>query len=378
MSINAFVDYGFPSGRDFCVQFLSSSEFKAATLREIAPSATSKENKEKIALYIADSLEKGELTTDEVLLAYVKQPRMWLSIKQGQSAHTPSLKSPALLLREFGEEGWYGPIQETTGLKKWYIRTYKIPDYIRRKTGETSQFEECNIRWSVIAEVGHNYVALSWEGFSFTPRSDEHTEKSTQFPFWLYIPAFFDQLADYLQGQWVHPNLPRLVMHEMWNKYLNKSINDFHYKWQHLRIRAESAGVALNAHSSGVHEIDASGLQALSRQLAESALETLGFTDDIEKISNVENALLRTLLKEWGTKSYEFSLDREVNLREADTEGSKTKAQLEKLFKAHCYFGLKPGSKTQDSLQHLKCHSGYYGGSTGVLKFLLRELGLRG
>lgn len=146
MSINAFVDYGFPSGRDFCVQFLSSPEFKAATLKEIAPSVPSKEKKEKIALYIADSLEKGQLNPDEVLLAYVKQPRMWLSLKQGQSAYTPNLKSPALLLREFGEEGWYGPLQDITGLRKWYIRTFKIRDYVRKKTGDTSQPDECNIR----------------------------------------------------------------------------------------------------------------------------------------------------------------------------------------------------------------------------------------
>lgn len=277
MSINAFVDYGFPSGKDFCIQFLSSPEFKVATLRKIAPSVPSKEKKENIALYIANSLEKGDVTADEILLAYVKQPRMWLSIKQGQNTHTVNLKPPALLLTEFGEEGWYGPIQETNGLQKWYIRTYKIHDYVRRRNGETSQLEEYNIRWSVIAEVGHNYVALSWEGFSFTPRTDEQTEKSTQFPFWIYVPAFFNQLADYLHGKWEHPNLPRLILHEMWNKYLNKSTDDFRYKWQHLRIRAESAGVALNAHSSGISEIDVSGLQALSRQLAESALETLGF-----------------------------------------------------------------------------------------------------
>jgi hypothetical protein len=44
--------------------------------------------------------------------------------------------------------------------------------------------------------------------------------------------------------------------------------------------------------------------------------------------------------------------------------------------KAHCYFGLKPNSKTPDCLEHLKCFMGYYGGSTGVLKFLLKELGL--
>jgi hypothetical protein len=40
---------------------------------------------------------------------------------------------------------------------------------------------------------------------------------------------------------------------------------------QHLRIRAEADGVALNARSSGVTEVDVRGLQALARKLAESA-----------------------------------------------------------------------------------------------------------
>jgi hypothetical protein len=95
-------------------------------------------------------------------------------------------------------------------------------------------------------------------------------------------------------------------------------------------------------------------------------------------MSNVEDVILLTIIKEWGTKSYEFCLDREVISSEAEAEGLKKIKKLDYLFKAHCYFGLKPYSKTQDSLQHLKCHSGYYGGSTGVLNFLLRELGLRG
>ena len=70
-----------------------------------------------------------------------------------------------------------------------------------------------------------------------------------------------------------------------------------------------------------------------------------------------------------------FELDRELIPNEIETEILK-EVKLKPIIKAHCYFGLKPNSKNQDSLQHSKCHSGYYGGSTRVLEFLLRELGL--
>ncbi|MEM8723604.1 MAG: hypothetical protein AAGE84_30715 [Cyanobacteria bacterium P01_G01_bin.39] len=79
-----------------------------------------------------------------------------------------------------------------------------------------------------------------------------------------------------------------------------------------------------------------------------------------------EVAALRTLIKEWGTKSYEFSLEKEEEKKELNK-----KSKYNRLIKAHCYFGLKPNSPTQDSLQHLKCDCG---SSTSVLKFLLREL----
>ncbi|MBD1933336.1 MULTISPECIES: hypothetical protein [Cyanophyceae] len=375
MSPNAFVDNGFPSGIDFCIQFLSSPEFNVVTLRKLAPSASSKEKKQDLALRVAHALEQGQLTSNQVLLEYVKQPRMWLSLKQGQCEKTPNLKSPAQLLREFGKQGWYGPITDSTTPRKWYIHISKIPDYVRRGSGEASEVDKRYIRWPVIAEVRHNYVALHWEGFTFTEITEAHTDQAVQFPFWrdIHIPKLFDELTEHLQGYWVHPNLHRLVLHEMWNKYLE----DFHYIWQHLLIRAEADGVALNARSSGVTEVNVKGLKALARKLAESASERLGLSDNCEQITHVENALLRTLIKEWGTKSYEFSLDRKPDSSEASSQDADNKAELENLFKAHCYFGLKQDS-TQDSLQHLKCHSRYYGGSTGVLKFLLRELGLPG
>ncbi|WP_319422995.1 hypothetical protein [Pleurocapsa sp. FMAR1] len=148
-----------------------------------------------------------------------------------------------------------------------------------------------------------------------------------------------------------------LILHDMWDKYIRNS----QYQWHHIRIRAESSGVALNAHSSEVKEINVKGLKALSGKLAESILESVGITDDLNK-SLAEVAALRTLIKEWGTKSYEFSLEK---------EDLNKKSRYNRLIKAHCYFGLKPNSSTQDSLQHLKCDCG---GSTGALKFLLGEL----
>ena len=373
-SSKAFVDNAFPSDVDFCIQFLSSSEFHVPTLRKLASSASREEKKQDLAIRIAHALKQDQLPLNQVLLEYVKQSRMWLSLKQGQCEKTPDLKSPELLFWEFGEEGWYGPITDSTNLRrKWYIHISKIPDYVRRGSGEASQVDKRYIRWSVIAEVSHNYVALHWNGFTFTDIREELSDKPIQYPFWRYVPKFFDELTNHLQGYWTHPNLHQLVLHRMWNQYLNNC----DYKWQHLRIRAEADGVALNAHSSGVTEVNVRGLQALARKLAESALEILGQLDDPEQLSHVENALLRTLIKEWGTKSYEFSLDKRPNLSEASSQNKNNKAKLENLFKAHCYFGFKQGS-TQDSLQHLKCYSRYYGGSTCVLNFLLRELGLRG
>ncbi|MGJ5675103.1 MAG: hypothetical protein ACR9NN_16065 [Nostochopsis sp.] len=70
--------------------------------------------------------------------------------------------------------------------------------------------------------------------------------------------------------------------------------------------------------------------------------------------------------------SNEFTIETEI---ETETDKLK-KIKVKHLIKAHCYFGLKPNSTTQDSLQHLKCYSRYYGGSTSVLEFLLKELGL--
>ena len=181
----------------------------------------------------------------------------------------------------------------------------------------------------------------------------------------------FDELAKHCDRQWKYPNLQKIILHDMWGKYLNQSP----YKWKHLRVRAEASGLVINAHSAGVQQVDVRGLQALSQHIAKSVLNTLDLAGDTGKMANVEDAILLILIKEWGTKSYEFQLDKEVIALEIEADKLKQSKQ-ENLFKAHCYFGLKPNSTTQDCFEHLKCFIQYYDGSTGVLKFLLRELRL--
>lgn len=360
MSINAFVDNGFPEGTEFCSQFLKSKEFTTDTLSNIKKSRSRK--KIDIASNIVEALEKATISPNQILLEYVKQPRTWLSFKLGKTTLTYQAKDPQILLQKFGEDGWYGPIRDLENDKNYYIRITKVSDYIKRGSGEANQLDERGIRWSTIAEVSSNYVALSWNGFTFSPMREDSIDRQIQFPFWMHIPHYFQELTNSCQANWIEPKLHQLILFDMWDEYLNKTP----YRWQHLRIRAESSGVALNAHSSEVTEINVKGLKALSGKIAESTLAALEQT--LEKKDLVENAVLRTLIKEWGTKSYEFSLET-TNLNQNDNSNNNKNNK----FKAHCYFGLKPDSKTQDSLQHIKCYK-VCGGSTEALKFLIREL----
>ncbi|MEA5468718.1 hypothetical protein [Spirulina sp. 06S082] len=372
----AFIDSGFSSREEFRIAFLSSPDFKSITLKNLDPSERQNDTKNNKAKRISQAIETGTISNNRVLLEYVKQPRQWLSFKIGQSVNAPKFESPEKLLTEFGSNTWYGPIVASNLSPKWYIRTFTIPYYVKTNIDTGQQFQDNKIRWTVIAEVGKNYLALSWNNFTYTQIvEDENKIVPGQFPFWksYYIPQCFDELSQSLQGQWQEPNLHGLVLHTLWDKYTT----NHNYRWQHLRIRAEASGVALNAHSAGASEIDVRGLQALSRTLAESVVESVGVSGDLKKLERAENAVLRTLVKEWGTKSYEFRLDQNTPSSSTETDEAQNQ-QTTGLFKAHCYFGLKPESKTQDSLQHLKCYSGYYGGSTNALRFLLKELGLGG
>lgn len=381
----AFLDVGYPQGYAFCQKFLSSPEFTVAFLKSLkAPKVSDLKTKEGYAIDLATAIDSGKFKSDEFILKYVKKPRTWLSFKQGNYSKVPQLKSPDELLVSFGETGWYGPVQDPEGSRVWYIYTRKIGHHIPKETysdheGKQKTYDIANIRWPVVAEVTSKYVALTWDGFSHT--SGEKPNSKNQFSFWLQIPKAFGELKMLLGGTWEHPELHTLLLHTLWDKFLESP----RYDWSHKRIRAESSGIALNAHSSGDKEIDLGdkGLKGLSRTLAEAALDSLEsvFPHDPQKLSQVETAILHTLIREWGTKSYEFSLKEVLETVNSDAainsfdDNTQKKAKAETLFRVHCYFGLNPLSKTQDSLQHLKCYK-ECGGSVGVLRFLLAELGI--
>jgi hypothetical protein len=188
----------------------------------------------------------------------------------------------------------------------------------------------------------------------------ERPETSVQFPFWQYLPDAMQELESHVGGgAWKVPNLHGLVLSKLWDQYVNSPL----YQWQHLRIRAEFRGVAVNAHSSGASDVNVKGLEALTAALAQSAAQSIGLVPNENQKHQLENSMLRTIIKEWGTNSYEFRLSQHA-------EGGKPERAL---FRGHCYFGLREGLESEDSFQHIKCYK-EAGRHLGARDFLLQHM----
>jgi len=206
-SIDAFIDKGFPDRKTFCAQFLYSPEFNVNTLKSLTKS---KKNRSKydLAVSLAASLDDKRIDPDKILLAFVQQPRKWLSIKLGRFEQYPTSEPASRLLTEFGEEGWYGPIKDLETYRRWYIRTFKVPFFEQiyqaegaaegEIAGQAKSVASYQIRWTVLAEIGENYAALSWNGFRHNNLKpglyDPQIESLMQFPYWCHIPVFLMNL----------------------------------------------------------------------------------------------------------------------------------------------------------------------------------------
>ena len=318
------------------------------------------EKKEALVDKAITLFELGQLTSDQILLSYVKASRMWLSFKMGSYSSLPRRGDAVSLLKGFGSSGWHGPIKDEEGFA-YYIRTQKIMEPLEIDNESEAVIRKRHYRWPVVAKISQEWMSLSWYGFSY---SDTASKRANQFPFWLYIHDIFDELESMTEATLVFPDLYQLVLGKLWNKYLNDPLYSAGHDWEHLRIKAEASGVELNEKSYDGHiEVDLKGLKALTKHLATSAIEALEIQDVSSDHDIVENALLKTIIHDWGTKAYEFSLER----KEDDL------SQRVKKFKAYCNFGLRPELKNEDALLHLKCYS-EYGNSNGALEFLLEEL----
>jgi hypothetical protein len=258
------------------------------------------------------------------------------------------LEEPAILLTEFGKEEWYGPLDDPDDDSFYYFRVHSFPDYIE----VDGKIQTTRIRWIVIANINNTHISLNWKGFTLNKR--DRIRARNQFSFWKHIPDAFDELEEILEFEEDNefPNFHELILTTLWNKYISNN----YYEWRHLAVRAEASGVALNARSAGTVEIDVRGLEALAHKLAESVIGRT-VRNRRSRIKIAKNKIIRTLIKEWGTKSYEFKLE----------------SNDEKLFRAHCYFGLKPFGDTQDCFPHFKSYLNF-GGTSQAIEFLLEEM----
>lgn len=346
MNIKAFIDHGYENEHTFCIRFLQSPDFLATTISQFATSGTNKESK---AVSVADGIFSESINKRKVLLALCKQPRQWFTYKKGEYENIPRLKKPSKLFTEFGRPGWYGPIKCRIEKANYYIKTFKFNFYT---TGSDGKTQAKPIRWLLIGKVEKEYISFCWNGFS--TNHEDRIESSLQFAFWNYIPEAIEELEDKLEGNYKYESIHKLILKEIWDSYTQ----DFDYTWRHLAVRAEASGVNLNARSKGVKDINVKGLLSLantiSKQLINDILPASAIKKDKELLLKAENSVLRTLIHNWGTKSYEFSIN---------------KAQ-QKLFKSHCYFGLKPQTQTQDRFPHFKCFR-EYGGTEQTFEFLV-------
>jgi hypothetical protein len=327
---------------------LQSSDFLSTTISKVAKFG---DNKDTRAVNIAEELRYGNIEKEDILLEFCKQPRQWFSYKLGKYGDIPEFKDPSILLTEFGEEGWYGPIYCEDEDVYYYIRTYKFRYYT--EDGDKNILIN-NIRWSLIAKVSKEHISCYWNGFS-TNQKDKINSHS-QFQFWNYIPDAFNELEDDLEGDYRYEVVHDLILRDIWKKYIHGSKNE----WRHLAVRAEASGVNLCARSKGITEINVKGLLSLASKISQSLIKDI-YPDPSRKkdkklLKKAENSVLKTLIHSWGTKSYEFSIDHDE----------------EKLFKSHCYFGLKPESQTQDCFPHFKCFRAY-GGPSQTFEFLLEH-----
>ncbi len=348
MSTKAFIDHGYADPHTFCLRFLQSPDFLATTISKFASSGINKESK---AVSVADGIISGDIKAKKVLVELCKQPRQWFTYRKGKYGNLPKLNKPAKLFTEFGKIGWYGPIYCRDGDVNYYIRTFPVKYYV---TGGDNKAEIKYIRWLLVGKIERRHISFCWNGFS--TNHEDRIESPLQFPFWNYIPDAIEGLEYELDGDYEYENINKLILKDIWDKYTNS----FDYSWRHLAIRAEASGVNLNARSTGVRDINVQGLLSLaskiSKQLINDIYSTLGKKVNPEILKQAENSVLRTLIHEWGTKSYEFSLDK----------------AKEKLFRSHCYLGPKPQSQTQDRFPHFKCFR-EYGGTEKTFEFLLNH-----
>lgn len=362
MPTDAFImRYDEPSA--FAESFLNSQDFDLDGIREIARQIGIRplsRNRESLVAEIVYELKRTgrEDYLSAILSQLVARDKIWVAVKVGSLNPCFQGKNPTDLLYKPGEAEWYGPLSHPSDGEgvNWYIRPVFIKHCEISKNSNTVEIRY--IRWLCFARLTETELSLHWRGFSYHPSSEDPDEDTSggrhiQFAYWYYIPDIFDEIEERVGASVSSLNLQDIVLHRLWDTYLGKQ----GYDWTHRRIRAESSGVSLNAHagraggyqskrpSKGIVEFnlqphDGVGISHLAstiRKAVEYELRSL-YNQELPDPRIFDDIILRTIIREYGAVSYEFSLLHHGRL----------------LFRAHSYFGDKAKAPSQDGFPHMK------------------------
>jgi len=337
MTIDAFVlRYRFEEEFPFVASFLGSPDFNTGTLQGICQELglSYAGNKADLAQRIAETCERSQQAQEMVMQHLIGRDKGWFSVKVGSINERPVFDDATGLLVAEGEPKWYGPVDyppDSSG--SWYIRPVFVPHW--ETLENSSEVMEYSVRWLCFARITDQAISLLWRGFSHADSADSALRYNSQFHYWEHIPTLFEEIEDYASARVSFINLHNLILHRLWDRYRE----DSSFEWLDRRIRAESGGVALSAHAGTVVEFEAAGIRRLAYTIRASIERELETEYDLElpDPENFDEVILRTLLREFGALSYEFSLENEDG---------------DKLFRTHNYFGLKPEAQSSDSFPH--------------------------
>jgi len=322
---------------EFAPGFLASPDFDVATLKSICRDLNLSSTGKKTDLVdrIAPHCQRSDLARKSVMEHLVRRPKGWFSLKIGEVSTPPKFLDPTELVVGEGTQQWYGPLGDPVDDDVvWYIRPVLIPHFeLLPDSSDVVRFE---IRWLCFARVVSNFISLHWRGFTHALTLDAATRYNSQFHYWEHVPRLFDELQEAARAKLEYVNLHDLVLYTLWDKYRYDGTS----KWVDRRIRAESGGVALTARTGAIIDIDVPGIRRLAYTIRRSIQMELSEKQGVflSEPAWFDEVILRTLLREFGSLSYEFSLEDRFK---------------RKLFRAHSYFGVKPNSTSPDSFAHL-------------------------
>ena len=355
MGVDAYVLRYELTGRDFMSQFLASPDFDIDTLRGICATLGVGVHGRKTDLVhsITGCNAASPRLAEAVLGGLLARNRTWVSVKMGTVGGNPALADASDLVFGPGSSQWYGPLESALDPQaKWYIRPVFAPHWETSSEREDTTPQKVTIRWLCFARLSTGVMSLHWRGFTIKDNVGGNGKYKVQFPYWDHVPKLFGDMEDLTRSAVANVNLYHVILDTVWDKYRSSG----QYEWVDKRIRAQAAGISLSARAGAVEEASVSGIRRLAQTLRRAVEQHASSRHSaLPQPEEVDEVLLRTLIKEFGTVSYEFQL--------MPRGGSP-------LFWAHAYFGAKPGSHSPDQFPHLSFRSSA-GGDLDQLRFLL-------